>query len=732
MKTEIFEFNGYQATVLIPEQPNGKWIWKTEFFYAFDQAEQALFERGYTRVYYQISNKYGSEDAVRLMAEFHSALTRKYTFLSPKSILFGFSRGGLYAFNFALKYPHRVSKIYLDAPVMNLKSWPHKDTKEQAQFFAEYGIDADQLGAFTGSPIDKIEEFSKNGIPILLIVGAKDLSVPFEENSKKLLDFYRKSGLDITFYNKEEGGHHPHSLEDVTPILDFIEREETPIVLSQAHLEKRAQKKGFVLRLDVLGSYLQRAMSVEDYFVFTSQFPDEADKLILDCMYSGDWYSALYNSEFLPHRKGGLFDRFVDAGVEALGEWVKIIQAKKKECWLSYRISEVLIGEDENPSYALHEHPEWYIPAFGKQMLNLSVPEVREQKLKVIAEVMRKFPIDGLDIDFERHTPILPVGNQWQMREHITEFMRMVRKELLEISKEQNRVVMLSARIPDCLKGCKEDGLDVWTWIQEGLVDCLTLGSRSFDVKVEEFRSLTSDLQIYACYDPHHTVDGYTFPPIETIYGVCYTHLQRGADAVEYFNWTGEGKKELVAYYVDKYKMDKSINGFMDYSNDDFTGINDKDFLERQDKTYVIDRKGGYPWGVGYGNLNGDRQLPATIEKEGEVYLYVAEDAAKARTAMLKLLFEELAEMPEIYFNDKKLSCTACSHRDLQVTTETEAPMSGYTITRRLLQGVDMSKPCTMLTCDLTGIETKIGYNDIRVVCRETVRLEKVELTVKR
>ena len=100
MRTEIFEFNGYQATVLIPDKPNGKWIWKTEFFYAFDQAEQALFEKGYTRVYYQISNKYGSEDAVRLMAEFHSELTRKYVFLAPKAILFGFSRGGLSAIGF--------------------------------------------------------------------------------------------------------------------------------------------------------------------------------------------------------------------------------------------------------------------------------------------------------------------------------------------------------------------------------------------------------------------------------------------------------------------------------------------------------------------------------------------------------------------------------------------------------------------------------------------------------
>ena len=101
--------------------------------------------------------------------------------------------------------------------------------------------------------------------------------------------------------------------------------------LSQEHLEKRRDKKNFVLRLDVFGSYLQQEMLIEDYFAFTSQFPDEADKVIVDSMYAGDWYSAGYNSDFLPHRKSSFFDRFVNAGIEILGEWVKIIQQKNKE-----------------------------------------------------------------------------------------------------------------------------------------------------------------------------------------------------------------------------------------------------------------------------------------------------------------------------------------------------------------------------------------------------------------
>lgn len=125
-----YEFNGYKAVVIVPEKPNGKWIWKTEFLYAFDQAEKQLSKMGYTRVYYEISNMYGDYRAVRLMRRFYTHVIGKFN-LEDKCTLFGFSRGGLYAFNYALYYPETVKKIYLDAPVLDLKTWPKKASRGQ-------------------------------------------------------------------------------------------------------------------------------------------------------------------------------------------------------------------------------------------------------------------------------------------------------------------------------------------------------------------------------------------------------------------------------------------------------------------------------------------------------------------------------------------------------------------------------------------------------------------------
>ena len=223
MRNEEFEFGGYKGYVVIPDNPNGKWIWKTEFFHAFEASEVALFELGYTRVYYKISDMYGSSYAVRLMHEFHKYIVEKYS-LEPTANLFGFSRGGLYAFNYALFYPECVRTVYLDAPVMDLSSWPKKDTVEQKQFFEIYNVTADTLASFKDSPVHHIPEYTAHGIPTLLVVGGVDESVPYEENSKALVDWCEKNSLPLDFHYKPECGHHPHSLEDVSPIVEFIEK----------------------------------------------------------------------------------------------------------------------------------------------------------------------------------------------------------------------------------------------------------------------------------------------------------------------------------------------------------------------------------------------------------------------------------------------------------------------------------------------------------------------------
>ena len=65
-------------------------------------------------------------------------------------------------------------------------------------------------------------------------------------------------------------------------------------ILTNEHLEKRKQKKHFVLRNDIMCTYLQREMAPADYFAFSFQFPEETDKILIDCMPAdGEWHTMV-------------------------------------------------------------------------------------------------------------------------------------------------------------------------------------------------------------------------------------------------------------------------------------------------------------------------------------------------------------------------------------------------------------------------------------------------------
>ena len=234
MKEEHFNLNGYEATVLIPDRPNGKWLWKTEFFHAFDELEKELFEEGYTRVYYQISDKYGSPEAIELMHEFAEELLKRYT-LEKQGYLIGFSRGGLYAFNFALKYPGYVKKVYLDSPVLDLRTWPNpKDDHDLfLQVMKEYHFNSlEEYENYGKYPVCLLKDYFDLKIPTLLVCGRDDSLVNHGKNSKKMIDCAVSNKIGYFDYfvkvgDAAHGGeHHPHSFGNVG--IDLIYGCEAP------------------------------------------------------------------------------------------------------------------------------------------------------------------------------------------------------------------------------------------------------------------------------------------------------------------------------------------------------------------------------------------------------------------------------------------------------------------------------------------------------------------------
>jgi pimeloyl-ACP methyl ester carboxylesterase len=226
-----FQHQGRPAIVVAPAPTavaaGRPWLWRAEFFGAFATVDRALLARGWHVAYLDCKDTFGSPETLARWSSFHALLTGRLR-LSRRPVLLGMSRGGLYAYRWAAANPDKVGLIYGDAPVCDVKSWPagkgkgKGSAKDWLLFQKVYGLDEAQALRWTGNPIDLLAPIARARIPILHVVGDADDVVPVEENTAVLRRRYQELGGRMEVIVKKGVGHHPHSLEDPTPIVEFI------------------------------------------------------------------------------------------------------------------------------------------------------------------------------------------------------------------------------------------------------------------------------------------------------------------------------------------------------------------------------------------------------------------------------------------------------------------------------------------------------------------------------
>ncbi|WP_162130528.1 SGNH/GDSL hydrolase family protein [Schlesneria paludicola] len=234
------EWQGYQkseflvgrrlAFLIEPKEPaTGKpWIWRTEFFGHEPQTDLELLKRGFHVAYIDLQNLYGAPVAMEPMDALYAEVTKTYG-LAPRVVLEGFSRGGLFALNWAAKNPEKIACIYNDAPVCDFKSWPAgKGTgvgspADWERLKGVYGFKNDaEAEAYRLNPVDNLAPLAAAKIPLLHVCGETDDVVPLAENSTLVAQRYKELGGAITLIVKPHCNHHPHSLKDPTRIVNFV------------------------------------------------------------------------------------------------------------------------------------------------------------------------------------------------------------------------------------------------------------------------------------------------------------------------------------------------------------------------------------------------------------------------------------------------------------------------------------------------------------------------------
>lgn len=229
---EKFTVLGHEGLILgdtTKDAKNRPWIWRMEFPGAYDYVDCALLNRNWNYVYVSMSDWYGAPDAIDFMKKANEYVISEYN-LNRKTNLIGLSRGGLYALNYAVKNPEMVETLYLDAPVVNLASWPGGFLGNATHLIKEWNeaLDAYQmnqrqlLNEQKKLPI-KFQLLCDSRIPVILVAGLKDNEVPYIDNGEQLAMYLENNSKDqIKVILKENCGHHPHGLNPPDEIVNFI------------------------------------------------------------------------------------------------------------------------------------------------------------------------------------------------------------------------------------------------------------------------------------------------------------------------------------------------------------------------------------------------------------------------------------------------------------------------------------------------------------------------------
>ncbi len=229
------EWNGFElieekvsernAVIVVPDTPNGKWALKTEYFGAFPDAEIELVKMGYYLAHIENVTRWHDPSDTDARAALAEHMHEKYK-TEKKCVIVGMSCGGMQGIYFATKYPELVSCMYLDAPVVNFLSCPAglgKATNSlYDEFFEHKNMTVSELLSYRDHPLDRLDKLAEYKIPVILVCGDSDTVVPYEENGMLIKKAYEKVGAEIETFVKENCDHHPHGLEDITPIVDFI------------------------------------------------------------------------------------------------------------------------------------------------------------------------------------------------------------------------------------------------------------------------------------------------------------------------------------------------------------------------------------------------------------------------------------------------------------------------------------------------------------------------------
>ena len=141
--------------------------------------------------------------------------------------------------------------------------------------------------------------------------------------------------------------------------------------------------------------------------------------------------------------------------------------------------------------------------------LDFAMPEVRNHIFGVIEEVAENYDVDLIGMEFFKYWPFFRESIQGDPvePEHVeimNDLMRRIRRMADDVASRRGRPLLLSAHTPFSLEDCVRVGVDLETWLQEGLIDQFCPGGSQESVFRDSYTDIIDlghkyEIPVYPC-----------------------------------------------------------------------------------------------------------------------------------------------------------------------------------------------------------------------------------------
>ncbi len=221
--------------------------------------------------------------------------------------------------------------------------------------------------------------------------------------------------------------------------------------------------------------------------------------------------------------------------------------------WLSVRMNDIHYGDKtEHPFHSsfIKSHPEFMRKTaqrnYFSNALDYGRAEVRNHFKSLIAEILERYAMDGLELDFMREPFLFSEGCEASGRQILTSWLKNEIRPLVEAAGKRNgHKIWLGVRLPSDPKTAFDLGFDFEIWANESLVDLIVPTPRwatlEFDMPFAKWKALLPEAAALAggievLYRPHEGLKPQELSQ-EIFRGAASAALYAGAESVYLFNF---------------------------------------------------------------------------------------------------------------------------------------------------------------------------------------------------